>query len=83
MDSNTSAVVSTISQSIPKHNLMLVKQDALGREKFSKNSCMKDIHIVAKNIPFSMEITCMYNLHQAKIKVSHVSRMPTNAYRFE
>jgi hypothetical protein len=37
-------------------DLIIVKQESLAKEKFSKNEVQKEVHVVAKNLPFTIEV---------------------------
>lgn len=37
-------------------DLVITKQESLAKEKFSKNEVQKEVHVVAKNLPFTVEV---------------------------
>jgi len=46
----------------------LVKQESLAREKFSRNEVQKDTHVVAKGLPFTLDVSSEnVNLHNARL----------------
>eukprot|EP01114_Cavostelium_apophysatum_P015606 TRINITY_DN4284_c0_g3_i2.p1 TRINITY_DN4284_c0_g3~~TRINITY_DN4284_c0_g3_i2.p1 ORF type:complete len:321 (+),score=70.43 TRINITY_DN4284_c0_g3_i2:222-1184(+) len=47
-------------------SLTIINQTSLGREKFSCNSILKDIHVVAKTLPFEITVAAPFPLSQAK-----------------
>lgn len=51
-------------------SLVLIKQSSLAKEKFSKNSILKDVDVVAKTLPFDLEIGSPYNLLNTKFNAS-------------
>jgi hypothetical protein len=49
-------------------DFVILRQDSLGKEKFSKNEIQKEVHVVAKNLPFVLEVgSDNINLHSARI----------------
>jgi len=47
--------------------LELRRQDALGKEQHSKNEVQKEVFVVAKNLPFLMEVGSSLSLHDVKL----------------
>lgn len=47
--------------------LELRRQDALGKEQYSKNEVQKEVCVVAKNLPFLMEVGSSLSLHDLKL----------------
>jgi hypothetical protein len=44
--------------------LIIEKQESLAQDKFTKNGCTKELHVVAKNIPFSLHVASSVNLNE-------------------
>jgi hypothetical protein len=44
----------------------IVRQESLGREQYANNSCNKIIHVVAKNLPFVIEVKSSFNLNAVR-----------------
>lgn len=45
----------------------LRRQDALGKEQYSKNEVQKEVYVVAKNLPFLMEVGSTLSLNDVKL----------------
>jgi len=53
--------------------LVLLKQGSLGRERYAKNEIQTEVHVVAKNVSFCLDIELQgadFTFHQTKVQAS-------------
>lgn len=52
----------------PAHDLQILKQESLAKEKFSRNQVQKEAHVVAKGLPFTIDVaSSSLNLSTARL----------------